>query len=113
MRSISIRVLSLCAIVLMAMYLPAPAQVNTAWVNTYDGNLDPPGFNLAQKLVVDYQGNIYVTGLSQTHAIDYDYDIVTIKYLPDGTIAWMNIYDGSASISEKGTNLVVAESGEA
>ena len=112
MRAILIKLTWLCAIGLIALYLPALAEVNTAWIKTYDGNLDPPMYNCANKLVVDSQGNIYVTGFSQSHAIDYDYDIVTIKYLPDGTIAWMNTYDGTTNISEMANGLVVTAGGE-
>ena len=112
MRSMSIRLMGVFTLALIALYLPALAEVSTAWVKTFDGNLAPPMFNSAEKLVIDDQGNIYVTGFAQTHAIDYDYDIVTIKYLPDGSVGWMNIYDGPAGISETPNNLVITADGE-
>jgi len=112
MRSRLIRIMGAFAIALMALSLPAQAEVTTAWIKTYDGDLDPPRFNCANELAMDNQGNVYVTGFAQTHDIDYDYDVITIKYLPDGSVGWTAIYDGPSNISEMGNNLVVTADGE-
>ncbi len=68
---------------------------DTLWLRRYNG----PGNNkdVAYTLAVDGAGNVYVTGQSKNAGGNYD--LVTIKYTPDGdtTVAaggWVQIYDG-------------------
>jgi hypothetical protein len=62
---------------------------DTAWVRRYDG----PGHysDQAYAIAVDELNNVYVTGYSGVGA---SYDYTTIKYYPDGDIAWLRTYDG-------------------
>ena len=65
---------------------------DTAWVRTYDG----PGnySDEARKIALDDSGNVYVAGSSaQNSEWPPNYDYTIIKYLPDGTTAWVKRYD--------------------
>lgn len=66
---------------------------DTAWVRRYNGPVN--GNDYAKALVVDNSGSAYVTGYSLGEGSSYDY--TTIKYYPDGGIAWVKRYDGTAN----------------
>ena len=70
-------------------YLP---DGDTAWVRRYNG----PGNDVdcGNAIAVDDAGNVYVTGYSYSTATSDDY--LTIKYDPDGNIAWLITYNGPA-----------------
>jgi uncharacterized delta-60 repeat protein len=60
------------------------------WVERYNG----PGsaVDYANAIVVDYAGNVYVTGYSAGSGTAYDY--ATVKYDPYGTEQWVERYNG-------------------
>ncbi len=62
---------------------------NELWVARYDG----PGSrdDVAQAIVVDAEGHVYVTGFSYG---GYTQDYATIKYDADGTRIWVERYSG-------------------
>jgi len=72
--------------------LPALAEmvVDTAWVRRYDGAAHRDDYCFAT--AIDSSGCVYVTGCSWGSGTDYDY--TTIKYYPNGDIAWVRRYDG-------------------
>jgi uncharacterized delta-60 repeat protein len=77
------------------------------WVARYNG----PG-NLsdgAAALVVDTDGNVYVTGISV--GSDSDDDYATIKYDSDGTEVWVARYNGPGNLSDWADALVVDTNG--
>ncbi len=127
-------------VVVLALTSDALAQVDTAWVRTYDG---PSQLNdAASRIIVDDDGSVYVAGTSGGPStrtdillLKYDslgtlvwerrfigryedapefltlgesgeiyilgrtakfndWDLVLLKYLPDGSLAWMREYDG-------------------
>lgn len=65
---------------------------NKVWEKRYDG--DAHGADLAEAIVTDGCGYVWVTGRSQGSGLDYDY--LTIRHLPSGEIAegWPQTYDG-------------------
>jgi Secretion system C-terminal sorting domain/Beta-propeller repeat len=66
------------------------------WVRRYDG---PSGAqDMANALVLDASGNVYVTGSSQNDPYALDY--TTIKYDAAGTLEWLTIYSGPGSNSD-------------
>jgi hypothetical protein len=63
------------------------------WIQRYDGPAQ--GWDEGHSLILDNQGNVYVTGSSATQqGISPAFDIVTIKYRPSGTEEWVRRYDG-------------------
>ena len=94
-------------LVLLLCPLSAPAQVDTAWVRTYNGPGDST--DLVHGIATDGSGNVYVTGWSCGSGTEDDY--ATIKYYPDGDTAWVRRYDGSANRYDLGWAIAANESG--
>ena len=80
---------------------------DTAWVRRYNGlgNSDDEAFFID----VDDSGNVYVTGWSYGSGTDYDY--ATIKYYPNGDIAWVRRYNGPGNSGDWGYSIAVDGSG--
>lgn len=73
------------------------AQVNVQWESRYNNT---SAVDQATDMVVDANGNVYVTGVSFDGT---SFNIVTIKYDNTGNQLWINTYDGSANgIDEPG-----------
>jgi uncharacterized delta-60 repeat protein len=85
-------------------YLPN-GTISPGWPQRHNG----PGnsYDRAIQLVVDESGNVYVTGYSVGVGTDEDY--LTIKYLPNGTVApgWPQRYNGPGSGLDWGTSVAV------
>ncbi|MBA7652927.1 hypothetical protein ES703_60766 [subsurface metagenome] len=83
------------------------AQVDTVWVRRYNG----PGNigDYAHAIAVDDHGYVYITGGSWGSGTSYDY--ATIKYYPNGDIAWVRRYNGPTNGSDEGDVLAVDNSG--
>ena len=88
----SLMVLSF-ALVFVFTAQPVMAQVDTAWVRTYNGSDN--GDDVAAAIAVDGAGNVYITGSRYVAGSSQDY--LTIKYLPNGDIAWVRTYNGPGS----------------
>ena len=89
--------------------VPTFAQVDTAWVRTYDGPAND--WDLAYAITVDLSGNVYVTGSSAVSASPQDCDYATIKYYPDGDTAWLRRYNGSGDSTDIAEAIAVDGSG--
>ena len=61
------------------------------WMKTYNGPSSSD--DMPTSMVVDRAGNVYVTGSSKSSNHE---DYLTIKYLTDGTRAWVARYDGTS-----------------
>jgi len=77
------------------------------WVARYDGPVHQ--FDSAFAIVVDKQGNVYVTGSSFGSSGSYDY--ATIKYSGSGQEEWTARYDGPVNGQDFGIALAVDGSG--
>ncbi len=94
-------------VVLWALPSSADMVVHTAWVRTYDS---PGSFqDEAHAIAVDDFGNVYVTGQSVGSGTDWDY--ATVKYHPDGEVAWVTRYNGPADSRDVGVDIVADGSG--
>jgi hypothetical protein len=74
------------------------------WWRTYDG----PGSNRADAgvlMVLDNAGNLYVGAQSQ--GFNFSTDLTAIKYLPDGTEAWVYRYDNGNLESDGLTGMTI------
>jgi hypothetical protein len=100
---------SIIVFALLFLALPSSADmvVDTAWVRIYDS---PGSFqDEAHAIAVDGLGNVYVTGQSVGSGTDWDY--ATVKYHPDGEVAWVARYNGSADSRDVGVAIVADGSG--
>lgn len=69
------------------------SQVNQEWTARYNGTLDST--DTPTGMVVDRNGNVYVTG--QTRSVSTRNDFVTIKYSSSGVQQWIKKYNGTAN----------------
>lgn len=74
------------------------------WATTYSGSTTE---TLSSALALDGSGNIYITG--KTGRV-FDHDIVTVKILSDGSIAWGHVF-GNAGLDDWGVDVAVDASG--
>lgn len=79
-------------------YITVKYNVNGSeqWIKTYSG----PGDNAdqARAIAVDVEGFAYVTGRVLNGGNYYDYG--TIKYAPNGDVAWVRTYNGVDSLDD-------------
>jgi hypothetical protein len=80
---------------------------DTAWVRTYNGPGNGPDF--AASVTVDASGNAYVTGWSYGSGTNFDY--ATIKFAPNGNVAWVSRYNSSGTSDDAAYALAVDDSG--
>jgi uncharacterized delta-60 repeat protein len=78
------------------------------WVKTYNGTADSSDQALA--LAPDTEGKIYVTGYSTNKGTGTD--MTTLCYHPDGELAWVKTYNGSANENDAARAIIVKESGD-
>ncbi|MBS1715918.1 MAG: PQQ-binding-like beta-propeller repeat protein [Armatimonadetes bacterium] len=84
------------------------------WTRLFDG---PAGsIDQAMAVATDAQGNVFVTGeVWADHVPFSNGDYCTLKYLPDGTLAWSRTYNGPANfiaISDQPRAIVVDSHGD-
>ena len=84
------------------------ADGNQVWAKRYAGGYG----EILNELEVDAAGNVYVTGTSNRTSAGGAEDIVTIKYLPDGTQAWFNRYNSPSDLSDEGYELEINAAGD-
>lgn len=77
------------------------------WLQTYNGpgNSDED----ANSLVLDPQGNVYITGYSAGSGSDYDY--ATIKYNSQGAQQWVQRYNGPGNSYDEARTVAIDTSG--
>ena len=91
--------------IFVARYSPSGARL---WVVAYDG----PGhdFDTVGDIVVDTNGNVYVTGTSEGTTATGN-DIVTLRVSPEGVINWAARFDGPAHWTDAGLDLALDNQG--
>jgi uncharacterized delta-60 repeat protein len=99
-------VMLLVSILAGGIFAPAEAQIQ-AWVARYNG----PGNSqdVANDLVVDKVGNVYVTGYSFSAATKNDY--ATIKYNSAGVQQWVALYNGPGNDNDNAVAVAVDNAG--
>lgn len=78
------------------------------WVKRYNGTAN--GNDLSQGLEVDFVGNIFVAGTSDSTGSLNDY--VTIKYNPSGNTEWVKRYNGPANDGDLVSSMSLDNSGD-
>jgi Beta-propeller repeat len=83
---------------------PLVTVIMAEWVQRFNGPDNDE--DIGNALDVDDQGNVYITGYTETYFIGTDF--VTIKYDIDGNQIWCNYYDGTGIIDyDRGMDIVV------
>jgi len=110
-RVMACKLLLLALVVVPAALIPpggvprvaaAPPPVEE-WVARYDGAGAAYDGDSAYALALDGAGNVYVTGVCDVDQIpSTTADYCTIKYLGDGTQAWVQVYDNGGLDSATG-----------
>jgi len=77
------------------------------WTNRYNGPANST--DVVNVLVVDTNGNVFVTGYAKFSGIFSDY--ATIKYSGAGIPLWTNRYNGPSNYTDQATAVTVAASG--
>lgn len=76
---------------------------NQLWLNTYNGLAN--GRDAAADLFVDFMGNAYVTGFTDSSANNLNY--ITLKYNFSGTQIWSFQYNGPGNGSDMASSVFV------
>jgi hypothetical protein len=80
------------------------------WFRTYNGTAS--GTDGAIAIVLDADGNVIVTGLSEgTSGLGNYFDCVTIKYSPDGVPLWVNRYNAPGNKEDSPVDVAVDAAG--
>jgi hypothetical protein len=87
-------------------------QISEQWVKRYNGTGHDYGYDKANGMAVDNQGNVFVTG-SSVSSPTYSLDMFTIKYDKDGNELWKQTYAGADKRSDVGYAVVVDKEGNA
>ncbi|MCB9264323.1 MAG: SBBP repeat-containing protein [Lewinellaceae bacterium] len=96
----------LSSIFTLMVCIPSFAQPTLLWESAYHGAIadDQPN-----AMTVDDEGNVYVTGYTDTPSETSDY--LTIKYNANGDIVWARTYNGAANGDDVAHGLKVDASG--
>lgn len=82
---------------------PGPLSGDLVWAVTYDG---PAGRDdEAEAVALDGSGNVYVTGGSLR--ADGSMDVLTVKFRPNGTVAWAKRHNNSGARFDRGLAIAV------
>jgi uncharacterized delta-60 repeat protein len=81
------------------------------WAVKYAGPSGPPhsAYDVANAIIVDASGGVYVTGYSDGGLTSYDYS--TIKYNSDGMEQWVARYNGSGNMFDYAHAIAIDQSG--
>ncbi|MEO0232624.1 MAG: SBBP repeat-containing protein, partial [candidate division WOR-3 bacterium] len=82
---------------------------NEVWVRRYDNGNKRNNDDAACAIAVDPNGNIYVTGKSESSGIGYDY--LTIKYDKEGNQIWVKRYNGTGNGDDTASAITVDAKG--
>src|SRR5215471_19673934 len=93
-----------------ANHMPPWGGIQQGWIAFYNGGF---GFDVANGIVVDASGNIYVTGASVGPGPCNFYcdDYATVKYDPSGNQLWVARYNGPANDDDHPAAITVDASG--
>lgn len=84
----------------------AYSQPVIQWSNTLNGEAD--SIDIARDIVVDNQGNSYVTG-SSYYLLGLLTDAVTVSYDPNGNVRWTRSYNNGLLILNDGGNAITLD----
>lgn len=92
----------------------ASAQVGLEWVAVTNVSNPPPpapAYDAAADIRADALGNVYITGSSMEPVAPLWFNLMTVKYAPNGTELWVRVYDGLPGYDDVGNALRVDSAG--
>lgn len=97
---------TLLLFVTILLSLTINAQINIQWESRFD---NANAVDFSRGIVLDATGNVFVTGTTYNGS---DFDIVTIKYDPNGNELWQSTFDGPANGLDETIGLVIDSNGD-
>lgn len=88
------------------------ANGDTLWTRNYDGGIN--GDDVANDMVVDGSGNVYLTGVTDDDAtLLVNNDYLTVKYSSAGALLWATSYNSNSGGDDKAYAIALDNSGNA
>lgn len=81
------------------------------WYDKYNANGLGNTDNLAKKIVVDENGDIYATGSISQELYISTVDIITIKYNSSGNRIWVKTYKGPGGLNDAANDIIIDKEG--
>lgn len=91
----------------LSLTTKSESQPIQEWIQRYNGPGN--GFDEAKSIVVDRNGNVFITGESTGNGTYLDY--ATIKYSTAGVQLWLSRYNGTAQGNDYATDIAIDSSG--
>ncbi|MGZ4057987.1 MAG: DUF7948 domain-containing protein, partial [Bacteroidia bacterium] len=89
------------------------AKYNTSgvlqWEKQYDGAAHYQ--DVATSVYVDNGGNVFICGVVTNDSVYHTSDVITIKYNSSGTQQWVATYNGTGSLNDGASDIIVDASG--
>jgi hypothetical protein len=79
------------------------------WTNRYNGQANND--DVAKAIAVDSDGNVFVTGYSDSSGFNTNYDYATVAYSGAGVPLWTNRYNGPGNSDDTASAVTVDSSG--
>lgn len=98
----------IAAVIMVLSVQISRSQVTQVWEQRYNGTADST--DNSYEMTVDLAGNVYVAGSSRSTGGAYD-DMVTIKYNSEGTVQWLQRYNGTADSTDYAESIAVDDAG--
>ncbi|OGC90692.1 MAG: hypothetical protein A2142_01350 [candidate division Zixibacteria bacterium RBG_16_48_11] len=84
-------------------------QVSQEWATRLNGPINEDDY--AYAIAVDSSGNVYVTGACSVNQTFAPYDMVTVKYSPQGETLWVRYYASPDNFNDQGNAVAVDQDG--
>lgn len=81
------------------------------WYDKYNAGGLGNNVNWANKLAIDPDGSIYVTGSISQNKLNSLTDLIIIKYSTSGNILWSKTYSGPGLLDDSGRDIVIDQEG--
>ncbi|HMQ67705.1 MAG TPA: T9SS type A sorting domain-containing protein [Ignavibacteria bacterium] len=84
-------------------------QGNEQWVRRFNGTANSS--DIPSDMDIDNQGNLIITGVTNSDVNGNQSDYATLKYDPSGNLLWTSIYNGTANNNDSATALIIDNEG--
>jgi hypothetical protein len=98
------------AVLTLLAAVSSAASVGPAWIKHYSGPTQSQFNEAADSYLDTLTGNLYVVGAGELTTNPGGTDLIVMKYLPDGTRAWVNGFSGTGSSSADMAQAIAVDS---